>query len=141
MTMPTVPPTRCRRCTALLNRAGEPCVRCAQYSHPSMPGYLKSGPHVQVIQQAVPVKSVAVALLLTFMWLGAGHLYANRAIAGALLLSLNFFLVLVSFTGVGLMVSVPLWVVTFVIAMTTAANAVQDHNLKVFQPRPVAMPF
>jgi TM2 domain-containing membrane protein YozV len=114
-------PTRCRQCSALLARADEPCVRCAQYSQPT-----------------VPAKSVGLAMLLTVGWLGAGHLYANRVFAGALLLGLNLFLVLLSFTGAGLVLSVPLWCVAAGGAMVTAANAVQRHNERAVQPRPLA---
>jgi TM2 domain-containing membrane protein YozV len=76
----------------------------------------------------IPAKSAGVAVLLTFLWLGAGHLYANRTTTGVLLIIYDFFLVLLSITLIGAIVAVPLWLITAPIVMIFAANAANDYN-------------
>lgn len=85
----------------------------------------------------MPFKSVGLALLLTVAWLGAGHLYADRAMAGVLLLGLNLFLLFLAFTGIGLLISVPVWGMAVIVGMITATNAVHDHNSQLLRPKPL----
>jgi TM2 domain-containing membrane protein YozV len=87
--------------------------------------------------QLMPFKSVGLALVLTVAWLGAGHLYADRAVAGVLLLGLNLFLLLLAFTGIGLLISVPAWCLAVIVGMITATNAVHDHNARLLRPKAV----
>ncbi|EIV92194.1 TM2 domain-containing protein [Frankia sp. QA3] len=82
-----------------------------------------------------PPKSVAVALLLTFLWLGAGHLYAGRIATGATLLIVNLFLWMLSFFIITLILTVPVWLILWVIAMITSATAVNNYNARIGYPR------
>jgi TM2 domain-containing membrane protein YozV len=81
-------------------------------------------------QQVVGVapKSAGLAVLLSFLWLGAGHLYANRIGAGIALMVYEAFLALLSFSIVGLVISVPLWFISVIVVMILAANAANDFN-------------
>jgi TM2 domain-containing membrane protein YozV len=76
----------------------------------------------------IPAKSAGIAVLLSFLWLGAGHLYANRTTTGVLLIIYDFFLVLLSVTLIGAVIAVPLWLITAPIVMVLAANAANDFN-------------
>lgn len=97
-------------------------------------------------QPAVPVggytaaKSPGVAALLSFLWLGAGHLYVGRTSAGAGLVLLNFFLIIISFTGIGMIVSIPVWCVVVVIAMITSANAAKEPSGQAAYGSPSVLP-
>ncbi len=78
--------------------------------------------------RGVTAKSPGVAVLLTFLWLGAGHLYANRTGIGVCLLLFEFFVLvpLLFVFGVGIL----LWLVTAPIAMITAASAARNFNAR-----------
>ena len=76
----------------------------------------------------VPAKSPGVAVLLTFLLLGAGHLYVNKVGAGVALIVFDLFLLLISLSVFGLIVSVPVWFVAFAIAATTSASAASRWN-------------
>ncbi|WP_055749083.1 TM2 domain-containing protein [Frankia sp. AvcI1] len=82
-----------------------------------------------------PPKSVAVALLLTFLWLGAGHLYAGRTTTGVILLVVDLFLWMLSFFIITLILTIPVWLILWVIAMVTSATAVNDYNTRIGYPR------
>lgn len=76
-------------------------------------------------------KSAGVAVLLSFLWLGAGHLYAGQTAVGVVLLIVDFFLWLISFTVIGLIVTIPIWLILLPIAMITSANAVSSYNTRI----------
>lgn len=69
------------------------------------------------------VKSAGLAVVLSFLWLGAGHLYAGRIGSGVALVIYEFILLMIAVTGLGLIVAVPLWLVSAPIVMVTAASA------------------
>lgn len=80
---------------------------------------------------AVTPKSAGVAVLLSFLWLGAGNLYVNQIGAGILLLVIHLFLVMMTLTFIGAVLSVPLWVVLFAVAAGTSAGAANRHNRRL----------
>lgn len=91
------------------------------------------GPGGQLSQPGMPIimatpKSPGIAVLLSFLFLGAGHLYANRIGPGVALIVYEVFLGILSATVVGLVVSVPLWLISVPIVMILAANAAGDYN-------------
>lgn len=73
-------------------------------------------------------KSVGVAVLLSLVWFGAGHLYANRTAAGIALLVYDLFLFILSISIAGLVVALPLWAISLPIVMITAASATNAYN-------------
>ena len=75
-----------------------------------------------------PPKSPGIAVLLSFLWLGAGHLYAEKVGTGVVLLIWNFLLVVLGFTFVGLIVAFPLWLVSAPIVMILASSAANRFN-------------
>lgn len=94
-------------------------------AHPYQQAYT-GGPPVAVVSQ----KSAGIAVLLTFLWLGAGNLYADQIGAGVTLLIINFALVMLAATFIGAIIAVPLWFVAFIVAATTASTGVRRHNAR-----------
>lgn len=82
------------------------------------PGYLPAAP-----------KSVGVAVLLSFLWLGAGHLYAGKIATGIVLLVVDLILIMMSFFVITLILTIPAWLILVPIAMITSAGAVKEHNM------------
>jgi len=82
------------------------------------------------MQQFVPAKSKGTAVLLTFLWLGAGHMYAEKIGVGIALAIIDTFLVLLGLTGIGLIIAFPIWIVLFIIAALLSASAVEQFNAK-----------
>lgn len=76
----------------------------------------------------VPMKSAGVAVLLSFLWLGAGHLYAERIGTGIALLVFDALLWLLALSFVGAIVAVPIWLVAMPLAMVSSAAAARDFN-------------
>jgi TM2 domain-containing membrane protein YozV len=76
----------------------------------------------------VAAKSAAIAAVLSFFWLGLGHLYANRIGVGVALMIYDAFLVVLSITLVGLILAIPLWVVSTPLVMYLSARAAADFN-------------
>ncbi|HZD15283.1 MAG TPA: hypothetical protein VE196_09205, partial [Pseudonocardiaceae bacterium] len=76
----------------------------------------------------VAAKSPGVAVLLSLLWLGAGHLYAGSVGVGVAWIIVDGVLFLLSCTGIGLIVSVPVWIVAAIITTITAAGAANAFN-------------
>lgn len=95
-------------------------------SVPVSPQPTPYGPLVPVIP-VVPAKSPGIAVLLS-IWLGGGQLYVGQIAAGICLLIWHFFLLFITFTIIGLIVAVPLWVISFAIVASLAASAAKDYN-------------
>lgn len=117
MTVSQVPAT-CQRCSAPLF-VGHPCRNCGAPAGASFP------PRVVV---AMAPKTPGLAVLLSFLWFGAGHLYANRTASGIVLMVVDLLILCVALTGVGLVVALPLWVVMAPIVMAMSAAATTDYN-------------
>ena len=84
----------------------------------------------------VSVKTPGIAILLSFIWLGAGHLYAGRTTQGLVLLGVNFFLLLFLMVPlIGWVLSPLAWIGLFVYAAISSSNAVKQHNAHWGMPR------
>jgi TM2 domain-containing membrane protein YozV len=105
-----------------------------QPPHPSSPVVpAQWSPQLHGYEQrrgVVPAKSPGVAVLLTFLWLGAGHLYAGRTGTGVALLVYGGLLWLLCLTLIGALIGVPLWLVSVPLAMVMAARAARDSNAR-----------
>lgn len=118
--LPASPP-RCQGCSSVLNAPGSPCALCGL-----MPGHLPPRVPFQAHQ---PQKSPIIAVLLTVLWLGAGQLYTGRLIVlGVLLMIWDSMLVLLGITGIGLILAIPLWAVTFIPAAVMAGVTANSAN-------------
>ena len=99
---------------------------------PQPPVYGSTGKPVAV----VPAKTPAIAVLLSFIWLGAGHLYAGRTTEGLVLLGTNLFLILLLMVPLIGWVLAPLaWSGLFIYAAISSSNAVKWHNARFGMPR------
>lgn len=76
----------------------------------------------------VTAKSAGLAVLLTIVWLGAGHLYAGRVATGIALMLFDSILVLLAFSLLGIIIAVPVWIVAAPITMVFAASAASAFN-------------
>lgn len=74
------------------------------------------------------MKSAGIAVLLSFVWPGLGHLYVGKIGAGIALICTELVMILSSFLIITLIVTVPVGVVTLVAAAATAASAAQDYR-------------
>lgn len=93
-------PPRCRHCQGILTAPGVPCAVCGRdQEDPSSPATISSGTS----------KSLGLAIFLTLIWMGAGHLYVGKRPAlGASLMAASFVVLLVNLTGIGLLIGVPI---------------------------------
>jgi TM2 domain-containing membrane protein YozV len=116
----------CRQCSALLQVGAPTCGTCGcrTAAAPAAPYAPVAGQPVVV----VAAKSAGIAVLLTLLWLGAGHLYAGKIGAGIALVVFDLVLAMLAATLFGLIIAVPVWMVTFAIAAFLAANAVSEFN-------------
>jgi TM2 domain-containing membrane protein YozV len=119
MNLPATQPPRCRSCQAILQPPGHVCSQC---------NTVQQLPPQAMMQVSTPPKSVGVAVLLSFLWLGAGHIYAGRMGSGIALAIFDGFLVLLALTGIGLIIAVPVWLIATPVAMALSASAVNQSN-------------
>ena len=108
--------------------AGPVEPRAGQWPHPGGAGHPQ--PYAGPYPALVP-KSVALAVLLSFLWLGVGHLYAERTGPGIALLCAHFFLIFLSFFIITLIITIPAWLILAPIAMITSASAVREYNVRL----------
>lgn len=94
----------------------------AYAQHPGVP-YPVQHPGGGAVQVVSP-KTAGVAVLLSFLWLGAGHLYAGKTGVGIALMILDMFYFMTAFIIVG----VVLWVITVPFVMWLSANAAHNYN-------------
>jgi TM2 domain-containing membrane protein YozV len=85
-------------------------------------------PEKTVFPNTTPPKSVGVAVVLSFFWLGAGHIYAGRTGSGIALAIFDGFLVLLGITGIGMIVALPVWLLCTPLVMVLAASAAKQFN-------------
>jgi TM2 domain-containing membrane protein YozV len=119
MNLPAVQPPRCRSCQAILDPPGHVCTQC---------NTLQRRAQQELVYPAGPPKSVGVAVVLSLLWLGAGHLYAGRTGTGVALAIFNGFLVLLGLTFIGMFIALPLWLLSAPVVMALSASAVKESN-------------
>jgi TM2 domain-containing membrane protein YozV len=102
--------------------------------HPGAPypGVPYPGVQYNVQYNVVSPKSGGLAVLLTFLWLGAGHLYLGRTTPGVLLLVLHFFLVLIFIIPfVGWVVGFLGWLAAFIGASVSCSSIAAEENARM----------
>ena len=103
----------------------------APYAHPGPYGDQYRDPTLRAPSAVVAAETPGVAVLLTFLWLGAGHLYAGRTGAGvAFMVANSFLLLLLVIPIIGWLMAPVSWVALFVMAAVTASGAVKAHNAR-----------
>ena len=79
----------------------------------------------------VSEKSAGVAVLLTFVWLGAGHLYLNRVTPGVLLMVLHVFLWMIFLVPfVGWVLGFFGWLAAFIAATVSCSSIANEENVR-----------
>jgi len=110
---------------------GQPGPYGGAYGNPGPYGGPYGNPGFQAPHGVVAAKTSGIAVLLSFLWLGAGHLYAGRTGAGLAFMVTNFFLVLFFLIPIiGWLIAPMIWVPLFVVAAVTASGAVKAHNAR-----------
>jgi len=126
----------CVRCSTPLDGRTGTCATCghvAGVGAPStslMPAAPVAPPYPQAPVHVVSAKSPGVGVLLSFLWLGAGHLYVGRIGLGIGLMVFDFFLVLLSIIPIIWIITVPVWLIAFVFVALNVANAAKAFNLR-----------
>jgi TM2 domain-containing membrane protein YozV len=85
---------------------------------------MQAAPMIPPVQQ----KSTAAAVVLSFLWLGAGHLYLGRIPAGLVLAVYTAVLALMALSLIGFIIAFPIWLVSVAIVMSLAAAATASVN-------------
>ncbi len=113
----------CRSCRRPLPRSGSTCAGCGADQRLLL----------RPVERPLPrsARSAGIAVLLSVVWIGAGHLYAGRTDLAAALLAYHMVLLLVSVTGVGLILTVPMWLVSAPLVAVLAARAVVLDNRRL----------
>jgi TM2 domain-containing membrane protein YozV len=78
----------------------------------------------------VSAKSPGVAVLLSFIWLGAGHLYVGRIGLGIGIMVFDFFLILLSLIPFSWILTVPVWLIAFVFIAINVSNEAKACNAR-----------
>ena len=121
MSSPAMIPPRCSRCGTTLH-AGLPCGLCEQ---PLAAQSAVPAPYPAPTYVVQTPKSAGIAVLLSLLVLGGGHLYLNRIGVGIALVCWDVFLFLVFLVPiVGWVIGFVLWVVSFgIVAAVVVAEA------------------
>ncbi|MEJ2866488.1 hypothetical protein WCD74_01840 [Actinomycetospora sp. OC33-EN08] len=154
----------CPNCGGGLPIAGVPCQRCRAAGRPvqypsgpqQVPPYSASfattpppapyapvpyptygapvAAYVPVAYPVRPAKSAGVAVLLSFLWLGAGHLYLDRIGTGLTLMAAHFFvgfLLFFLFFPLGFLA----WLAGFITCAIVCSNLANQINAGTVPPR------
>jgi TM2 domain-containing membrane protein YozV len=120
---PTTPPVStafCRACGQSIDSRAVICPKCG------VPQAAVGNPYGGRGNEA---KSAGLAIFLSFLWPGAGHLYAGgdteKGIIFACISGLCF---LISWTIIGLVLTVPVWFGTAIYTMIDSNRLVQAQN-------------
>ena len=89
---------------------------------------LPASPAMPFVPILVTAKTPGIAVLLSMLWFGAGHLYANKAATGVILMMVDAAIGCIALTGLGLIVAVPVWIVMAPIVAALSAQATKDYN-------------
>lgn len=79
-------------------------------------------------------KSVVVAVILALLWLGLGQLYVGKLGFGLALVVTELLLILISFSMVGLILSIPVYCILLPLSTIMAAVAAQTANRTAATP-------
>jgi TM2 domain-containing membrane protein YozV len=145
----------CPTCIASLPAAGTPCPRCSPYGTAPAPGFPQmpyQAPYQGMPQPPMPyhptpyqpwqpapyavrpVKSSGVAVLLTLLWIGAGHLYLDRVGTGLVLMGAHFvlgFMLFFLFAPLGFLV----WLGAVIGCCIWVSNLTAQINAGTVPPR------
>jgi hypothetical protein len=110
----------CRACGKQIDPRAVICPQCG------VPQTIGSG---EFVPDRPSAKSVGLAIFLSFIWPGAGHLYVgietDKGIAFTCVSGLCF---LISWTIIGLLVTVPVWFGTALYTMLDSSKAARRRN-------------
>jgi hypothetical protein len=134
MTKPTTsPPPMCGSCGAFLQPPNPTCQVCgtSQWPQPQRPPYqpqMAPHPYAPANRVVVTAKSSGIAVLLSLLWVGAGNIYSGQIVLGLVLMLVDIPLTILAFTGFGLIIAVPVWLILFVISLVVAIQGVKTFN-------------
>jgi TM2 domain-containing membrane protein YozV len=89
----------------------------------------------------IPAKTPGLAVLFSFLWLGAGNCYAGQVglgvafiIAQVVCAPIAALLASVTF-GISLFFTVPIWIAAFAVSAATGYSSCKEHNRRLGLPR------
>jgi hypothetical protein len=85
-------------------------------------------PYAPANRVVVTAKSSGIAVLLSLLWVGAGNIYSGQIVLGLVLMLVDIPLTILAFTGFGLIIAVPVWLILFVISLVVAIQGVKTFN-------------
>jgi TM2 domain-containing membrane protein YozV len=117
---PRPPLAFCRACGTQIDARAVICPRCGVAQAPLRNALVPSAPSQ---------KSVALAILLSFLWPGAGHLYVGSDTEkGIVFTCISGLCFVISWTIIGLILTVPVWFVTALYTMLDSSRAAKRSN-------------
>ena len=115
----------CRACGRGLDPRAVICPACGVAQQPIAPAYAP----VVLPPQA---KSAGVAMFLSFLWPGAGHLYLEDTGAKAIVFTVvSALCFLLSLTIIGLVISLPVWLGCAIYTMIDTSSATARFNARM----------
>ncbi|NUT49922.1 MAG: hypothetical protein HOV94_21820 [Saccharothrix sp.] len=137
MTQPAGPPPMCGSCGAYLQPPNTTCAVCGATQWPAAQQPIAPPPMMQPpvaygmpVRGVVTAKNPGIAVLLSLLWLGAGNLYAGQTTLGVILVLVNFPLILLAMTVLGLIVAFPVWVILVIVSVALGVQGAKDFNLR-----------
>lgn len=120
-----MPPAYCRACGQPLDPRAVMCPKCGV---PQAPTGDPNGGRAET-------KSAGLAIFLSFLWPGVGHLYAGGDTEkGIIFTCISCVCFLISWTIIGLVLTVPVWFGTAVYTMIDSNRLVQQRNRSLDVP-------
>ena len=73
-------------------------------------------------------KSALLAVILSLLWIGLGQLYVGQVGLGVAFILTDLVLMVLAFTGIGLIVSIPAWFILVPLAAILAGVSASNYN-------------
>ena len=114
-----LPPTFCRACGSPIDSRASICPKCGVAQH---------AVNLSVLSTQEP-KSVGLAIFLSFIWPGVGHLYSgSQTEKGIVFTCISGLLFLISLTIFGLILTIPAWFGMAIYTMIDSNKIVKAQN-------------
>jgi TM2 domain-containing membrane protein YozV len=120
----------CRNCGRQIEATSVFCAACRAQQSPVQPVEAPPQPAAVYVPPALPQpKSAGLAIFFSFLWPGAGHLYVGGDNEkGIIFTCISGLCFLISWTIIGLVVTIPVWFATAIYTMIDSNKLAQRRN-------------